>query len=242
MKITGRGGIALIGGFAMLAIGPASAMAGAWTIPGGSTDSLGNDLSFTYSNGGDVNGLFGDPFIFNDAFFFTTAFSVLADDSGPNAAQGDALSVDILADPGLLFGSVSVSASGSFSIISDGEVDVSANLSMSENDGLTRTFGPEPLITTPVTFPISTPGSGNFTGDAMVDVEMVFPTPSNDINITLTNDILAISGPGGSAEVNIQFQDLSLTFNLIPEPSSMILMAMGSGVLLLSRRRRRGCP
>lgn len=237
MKITKRGVIALIGGFAMLAICPASAMAGAWTIPGGTTDILGNDLSFTYSNGGDLNGLFGDPLIINDAFFFTTAFSVIANDGAAPPPLGDTLSVDLLADPGLKFGSVSVSASGSYSISVDGSVDVSASLSMTENAGLLRTFGPAPLITSPVTFPISTPGGGNFTGSALVDVEMVFPVPSDDINISLTNNILAISGPGGSAEVNIQFQDLSLTFNLIPEPASASLMVLG--FLALARRRRR---
>ena len=71
----------------------------------------------------------------------------------------------------------------------------------------------------------------------MFYVAFIFPVPSDDIHIELSNDILAISGPGGSATVNIQFQDLRLGFNVIPEPASASLMALG--FLALVRRRRR---
>ena len=104
-----------VGMVAAIMLTTSPAFGGAWAIPSGNTDSLGGDLSFSYSNGGDINGLFNDPFIFGDAFFFTTSFTAGAA-NGASASQADTLSVDILADPGLKFGSVSVQASGSYSI------------------------------------------------------------------------------------------------------------------------------
>lgn len=230
--------IGIVGVFAAIMLTTSPALGGAWTVPGGTTDSLGGALSFTYSNGADLNGLFNDPFIFGDAFFFTTAFSVGAA-NGATDSQSDTVSVDLLADPGLKFGSVSVMASGSYAIDTVGTVDVNANLSMEENTGLLRTFSDS--LTTDVAFPTSTPTGGvgvTYTGSALVDVEFVFPVPSDDIHISLSNDILAISGVGGSATVNIQFQDLQLGFNLIPEPASASLALVGLFAAVVRRRRR----
>jgi len=209
------------------------AQAGPWTVPNGSTDSFGGPLDFSYSNGGDINGLFGDPFIFGDAFSFTTAFQVAASNGGQQS-ESDTVSVDVLADPGLKFSSVSVVASGSYLIDTEGSVDVGASLSMSENTGLLRTFSDS--LTSNVAFPITVPSSGNFNGSALVNVDFVFPTPSDDINISLSNNILAIAGPMGTATVNIQFQDLSISFGVIPEPASASLVLVG--FLALVRRRR----
>ena len=157
-----------------------------------------------------------------------------------SASQTDTVSVDILADPGLKFGSISVQASGSYSIDTSGTVDVNANLSMTENAGLLRTFADS--LTTDVAFPTSTPTGGvgvNYSGSALVDVEFVFPVPSNNIHIELQNDILAIAGVGGSATVNIQFQDLRIGFNVIPEPASASLLLVGLFAAVTRRRRRR---
>ena len=68
----------IVGALAAIMLTSSTAFGGAWTIPSGNTDTLGGPLSFSYSNGGDVNGLFNDPFIFGDAFFFTTAFTASA--------------------------------------------------------------------------------------------------------------------------------------------------------------------
>lgn len=231
----------IVGALAAIMLTSSTAFGGAWTIPSGNTDTLGGPLSFSYSNGGDVNGLFNDPFIFGDAFFFTTAFTASAA-NGTQASQNDTVSVDILADPGLKFSSVSVTASGSYAIDTVGTVDVNALLSMSENTGLQRTFSD--ALATDVAFPTSTPTGGvgvTYNGSALVDVEFVFPVPSDDIHISLTNDVLAIAGPNGSASVNIQFQDLQIGFNVIPEPASASLLLVGGLFATVARRRRRRC-
>lgn len=213
------------------------ALAGTWTSPSGNTDFLGNPLDFTYSNGTDINGFFGDPLISGNDFFFSTGFSVNAA-NGATSTASDAVSFDVLANPGLAFSSIMVTAFGSYAITTEGSVDVNADLSMTENPGagsLERSF--TGALTTDVAFPVNTPGNGTWNGTAAVNVEFAFPTPHNDIHISLQNDVIAIAGPQGSAAINIQFQDLMIGFVTIPEPASMVLLTLGGGMLLLRRRR-----
>ncbi|MFQ5411449.1 MAG: PEP-CTERM sorting domain-containing protein [Phycisphaerae bacterium] len=213
------------------------ALAGPWTSPSGNQDSFGNPLDFTYSNGGDINGFFGDPLLIGNEFFFSTGFAVNASNGG-TSQQTDTVSFDVLANPGLAFSSIMVTAFGSYAITTEGSVDVVADLSMSENPGagsLERTFTGS--LNTDVAFPINTPGSGVWNGDAAVNVEFVFPSPHNDIHISLFNDVIAIAGPQGSAAINIQFQDLMIGFVVVPEPASLALLTLGGGLLLIRRRR-----
>ncbi|MCG8404600.1 MAG: PEP-CTERM sorting domain-containing protein [Phycisphaerales bacterium] len=216
-------GIALI-----LAFGVTPALAGPWSAPSGTAG------DFTYSNGGDNNGLFGDPFIFGNQFVFSTAFSVLAS-GGATDDKSDVVSFDAVADAGLFFSGVTVSAIGSYAISGDGSVDVDAEISMQENGGLGRTFS-DSLLTSPA-FP-RTAGQGTWNGNAAVSVTTVFPTPHNDIHFELSTDMMAISGPGGSAQLNVQFESLQIDFIVIPEPASLSMVAV-AGLLMIRRRRRR---
>lgn len=214
------------------------ALAGPWTNPSGNTDSFGDPLDFTYSNGGDINGLFGDPLLVGNEFFFTTGFAVSAS-NGATSNQTDTVSFDVVANPGLAFSTIMVTAFGSYAITTEGSVDVTADLSMAENPGagsLERTFSGS--LSTDVAFPVTTPGSGVWNGTSEVNVEFVFPTPHNDIHIELFNDVIAIAGPNGSAAINVQFQDLMIGFVIVPEPASLALLSLGGGLLLLRRRRR----
>ncbi len=214
---------------ALVALGSSSAFAGAWTNPAG------NAASFSYSNGQDINGLFGDPSVFGDGLFFQTSFLANAS-NGATQSLTDTVSFDVVANPGLSFSSLSVQAFGSYSVTGDAtnSVDVDALLSMDENGGLLRHF--DDALTTNVSFPVQGESSGLFDGSALVDIEFVFPTPSNDINISLNNNILAISTAGGSAEVNLNFQNLNIGFGIIPEPASLSLLSFGA--IALVRRRR----
>ncbi|MFQ5501275.1 MAG: hypothetical protein ACE5EQ_03120, partial [Phycisphaerae bacterium] len=133
MKLWERGSILCGAAVAVLMIA-SPAVAGPWTTPSGNTDFFGNPLDFTYSNGGDINGLFGDPLLNGNDFFFSTSFVVNAS-NGATSQQSDAVSFDILANPGLMFSSIMVTAFGSFAITTDGSVDVTADLSMLENPG-----------------------------------------------------------------------------------------------------------
>ena len=62
----------LVGAAAAVMMCVSPVFAAGWTNPSGSGD------DFTYANGGDINGLFGDPFVFGDAFYFQTGFQANA--------------------------------------------------------------------------------------------------------------------------------------------------------------------
>ena len=236
MKLWERGSIVCGAAVAMLMIA-SPAVAGPWTTPSGSTDFFGNPLDFTYSNGGDINGLFGDPLLVGNDFFFSTSFTVNAS-NGATSQQSDTVSFDILANPGLMFSSIMVTAFGSFAITTDGSVDVTADLTMLENPGagsLERSFTGS--LATDVAFPITTPGNGVWNGTSAVDVEFVFPTPHNNIHIELFNDVISIAGPNGSATINMQIEDLMIGFTVVPEPATLTILCLG-GALLIRRRRR----
>ena len=203
------------------------AMAGPWTIPSGD----GGD--FTYSNGGDTNGLFGDPFVFPNQFFFSTVFVVNSSGLGSDTAT-DLVSFDAVADVGLFFSGVTIEAVGTFAITGDGSVDLFTELKMDENDGLLREFTTS-LNTVP-TFPI-TSGQGLWTGSGLLSLTSEFPIPSSNIHFSLETILDAVTGVGGSAQLNVQFESLLISFEVIPEPASIWLL--GAGGLLCIRRRRR---
>lgn len=203
------------------------AWAGAWSTPSGDAG------DFTYSNGGDLNGNFGNPFVFPNQFVFSTSFSVLAS-GGSSDSMGDTVSFDAVADPGLLFSGVTVTALGSYAVTGDGSVDLETTLSMTENGGLARTFDDD--LNTDVAFP-ATSGQGTWNGNAVVSVTTAFPTPHNDIHFELSTALEALSGAGGSAQLNVQFESLVIELSVIPEPTSLSLVAVAAGMLLIRRRR-----
>lgn len=217
-------------GAVVLALG-SSALAGPWTNPSGQGD------SFTYSNGQDLNGLFGEPTVFGDIFLFTTGFLANSSNGGPAADLNDTVSFDVVVKPGLAFSTVTVSAFGSYAVTGDpleNQVDVTALLALDENGGPGRHF--EDSLATDVPFPVNA-GSGSFQGSAVVDVSTQFPSPHNSLHFSLRDRVLAVSGPGGTAEVNITFENLAIQFAAIPEPAGLSILAVGAGMLIRRRRR-----
>lgn len=226
--------VAVIG---VLATGVAPAFAGQWVAGGGRVGASGNADNFSWTDGKDDNGRFGSPFLVGDTFLFTTSF--LAESAGDQTVNDeDTVYVDLLANSGMKFSGMTVTAFGSYNITGPGGVDVTANLSASENDGLMRSWN-GPLATTPL-FPIeivSGSTNGNWDGSSVIDIESIFPEPSDNIHIEMHNNVIAFSSGTGSASINAQFQDLAIEFTLVPEPACLALVAMG-GLMLACRRRR----
>ncbi|MFQ5429536.1 MAG: PEP-CTERM sorting domain-containing protein [Phycisphaerae bacterium] len=207
------------------------AFAAPWSIPSGTA------TNFSYSNGGDVNGLFGDPLVSGDSFFFFASNFQASAVNGGTDNVNDTVSFDVVANPGKQFSQMMVTAFGSYNVLGpNSSVDINATLQMVENAGLLRTFGPANLVTNPP-FPV-TSGNNSWNGQADIDVSFVFPSPSPDIHISLSTVLDAIAGIGGSAEGNLQFQSLEIQLITIPEPASLALVALG-GIALIARRRRR---
>jgi hypothetical protein len=219
----------------------APAVAGPWSDPSGTSN------SFSYANGGDINGNFGDPFLSasEDTFYFINANFQVNAANGATDQQVDEVSFDVFANPGLQFKLIRVTANGSYAATGPGpnEVDLSAMLALTElganeqydggagDDGRMWTGN---LDTAP-SFPKSN-AQGDWSGLATVDITFEFPIPDDSLHVSMANDVIAITGAGGSAQINVQYQDLKIELVVIPEPASLSLM--GIGVLALLRRRR----
>ncbi len=221
-------------GLAVAAMGmfASSALAGAWLTPAGDAG------DFTYSNGQDINGYFGDPLVPGDNTFYYIAadFQVSSAGGGPGPQgdhQFDTTSFDAVAKPGLQFSLIRVQAFGTYAVTGAGaSVNVDAGLDITENGGMGRNWA-GPLATTPG-FPV-TNGSGDWSGLSVVDITFELPVPYSSLHVAMANDVLAISIPGSSATINVQYQDLKIEFEVIPEPGTLALLALG-GLALLRRK------
>jgi len=224
--------VAMLG---LLTFSVVPAMADPWEEGGGRVGASGNADNFSWTNGGDLNDLFGSPFLAGDTFLFTTQF--LAQSAGDESVLvSDTVSVDVLADDGMYFTGLTVTAFGTYNITAPGGVDVNASTLARELGGLEREWV-GPLETDPE-FPIDlTSGSanGSWDGDAVVDIESVFPEPFNHIHIEVSNELIAFSTESGTASINAQFADLQIELLVVPEPVSLSFLALG-GLVLLRRR------
>jgi len=166
-------------GTAVVVASASAAFGAGWMEPSGTSD------SFSFDSGGDINGLFGEPIVWADTFYFMGSHFQVNAASGETATQDDAVSFNVRANPGLQFAEMHVTASGSYSVGGSGSyVDVDAGMSLHELEGLGRTWS-EPLVTTP-SFPISF-GGGAWDGDITVNVAWEFPTPDDYVNVNLSN-------------------------------------------------------
>jgi len=225
-------------------LGASSALAGPWSQPNGASD------SFTYANGGDLNGHFGDPIVSADTVFFLFSnFHVQSANGAPAGGlpefETDEVSFDVFANPGLQFSFVRVTAYGSYAATGPGgnSVDLDAMLALTELGGNNSYDGGagddgrnfQGGMTTVPAFP-QVAANGQWSGLAVVDLQFEFPVPDDAMHVSMTNDVLAFTTQDGSAEMNVQYQDFKIEFIVIPEPAGLSLMAFGA--LALLRRRR----
>ena len=197
----------------------APAMAGPWSNPTGTADN------------------FGDPFVSGDTFIFNGSNWQANAPAGTGLVSvDDTLSVHVRAKPLRQFDFLRVYVFGSYAVTGDTSnyVDAFGEMSATETGGLLRNWT-GPLVTSPA-MPVEGADSGIWDAGATLDFDLVLPTPDDELDITLSQTILAFSTESGSAEINVQFEQLWLEFVVIPEPSSLALLAVG-GLALLRRRR-----
>lgn len=213
---------------ALVAFVPTTAMAGPWTNPSGEAD------HFWYSNGGDVNGRFGDPDVYGDTISFPlTTFQANAFNGGYDS-DGDTVSWDVLCKPTFVLDYVIVWAYGTYAVTGAGTVDADLQVTISEpSPGRTWT---DPLTSYPA-FPLSGPPSqsGFWYGLSEMDLSEVVPAPGELLHVEMSTLLQVWTELEGSAEINTQYQDLTLNFTFVPEPGTLALL--GLGILTLVRRR-----
>lgn len=223
-----------------------SVMAAAWSNAAGAAPSG----HFSWTGGGDLNGLFGSPIVTaNDRFVFNTGAGFGISDTTPGdafaATQGDTVSWDLHLSPGFQLTGVEVRVRGVYAVGGTGSyVDLVGTLSVTE---LSAQF-PEPfprtetglVVASPNVFPI-TPGSGSlagaYSGVSTVDVSFYSPMFDNDLHISFENLLTAFAGLNGNASLDQTFQSFEIEVSLVPEPATLSVLAL-CGIAVIRRRRR----
>ena len=225
--------VAILSSALIVGCSPLFCEAGPWANPSGAA------ASFTYSNGQDLNGLFGNSVVSGDTLFFPDFHPAASAADGAEAHQFDIVSFDLVPNPGLSFLFVRIPAGGDFAVTGPPSenlvsTDINTGISLWENGGLGRAFG-SVMLTSP-SFPQST-GNGVWTGLSGLDLGFTEPPLHSHLRFQFAAGVLAISGPSGTAEIDMGLFD-GLTFHFVPEPTSMSALLAGAAVLVLRRNHR----
>ncbi len=197
-------------------------------------DGAGQD--FTWTNAQDGLGLFGQPFgspTSNDMFFPFSNFNAYSADGG-TTVTADTFDVDLIANEGLLFKSITLITQGDYNITG------TAGQNSAEATGVlsaTSIVGDPFFGSNSYNFFDDQPTDGNQTWDAetMVAIPWELPTVVTSLHVVADQEVVAISSMGGSADMTAYFEIVGIAVEIIPEPASLSLLALG-GLALLRRR------
>lgn len=192
----------------------------------------GSAAFFNWQNGGSDNGLYGDPVLVNGNTFVLSPSNFRATSAnGAPAAIGDRLVVEILANPGLEITGISITEFGDFGVFGSGSVSSSGVLQVTDlntvNPVRSTNLSHNPAM------PI-TSGNGGWTGSGALDLTVDFPSWTV-LRLELTDNLLALSTPGGVSFIEKKVIGAGIAITVIPEPSALALLALG-GLAALRRR------
>jgi hypothetical protein len=206
----------------------------AWSNANG-TSQTGN---FDWMNGQNDTDAFGSPDNSGDTLFFVHAnFDISADSGDPTPdAITDTMDVDFSANLGKYFQSITLSVYGDYQITDQaptGGNSVDAAFEMTATD-----YGANP--DSPFSGSLDyyqTSGSDPFWNDSAL-ITTTFPPYVTDLHLTVDGGTVAIAtgDPGDAASITLNVALLAVSLNVIPEPATLSLLALG-GLALLRRRR-----
>jgi hypothetical protein len=208
-----------------------------WSQPNGS------GTFFSYANGQNQTGLFGNPTLVGDTFFFTPFAFVANATNGATVAVTDTFEVDIFVAPGFKFDAIQVAEYGDYALTSTGQpvgissVDADGILRVDEIGGTGR-FDVQPLAFPALPVASASPTSGLWQGDGASNLTALEGgVPFTQIHLKVTNDLIAISGGAGQvAEIRKTVFGGMLAVTIVPAPGTLGLL--GAAGFLAARRRR----
>ena len=213
---------ALIAVTAVLAAASAS-FGAAWTPPAGSTS------TFSYANGEDTNGRFGNALVDSSGFSFGPSTFLASRANGGVETVGDTASVEVTAAPGRTITSISATISGDFTILGTGSVDSGGILRVTNLDTMA-------LLTVPLIF-TGTPASTVTSTQGVFSGTVTIPLPSGTTrtSIQLGGSLTSTAFLNSSSLIQIKDAEILIATS-VPEPTSALALA---GVVLFARRSRR---
>jgi len=215
---------------AVFAVSSAFASPVPWTTPAGSTP------YYDYADGQSQNGLFGDPLVLDSSFvFFPNNFKAVSL-NGVAASKSDSLTFEITVKNNQAVTGLTVNEIGDYSISGTGTVSVGGSLTIT-NLAVAQPPTQSPLISTPAS-PITTTTSaiGSWTATSTATN---LPDGWTKFHVNLTNILDATSLQGSTATIEKKLASAAIEVSfIVPEPTSLSLLAAGATMLL--RRRRNG--
>ena len=179
----------------------------------------------TESSATDPTPLYGFPTVVGDSLTFSTGpFAAAQAGTGADITSGQ-LSFVIQADPGLFIESISLEEIGDFLMLGNtAEVTAGGTLVATILNPLIGGFVSDPIDVDP-TMPQAGTGSGIWSGTAAV---VLTPYDATRVRIDLNNTLIASAdAPADAAFIDKKALTVNVQFRVIPEPASLVLMAMG---------------
>jgi hypothetical protein len=210
---------------------PVLAFAGDWTNPNGSCD------NFDWANGTNAGDVWGDPTNSGDNLYFFPAFEADADDTGTSESITDTFDVDFIANPTMEFGSISIYVYGDYSIADGGapggnSVEGDFGVQGSDNDGL---HPDSPWARAQALYQETAVGGSTWNRLATMTIDFNAGDVT-DLHLTCDGTVTAVSdGEGGTAAITANVALLAIAVEVIPEPTSLLLLGLG-GLAVLRRR------
>ncbi len=212
--------------------------------------SSGSGSFFDYINGHNSNSnLFGNPTLVGNSFEFFPSNYIAQSLGGVAAAATDQINVQLIAHAGQHFSQIQIQEFGTWAITGVASLQDTGTMFITDLIN-PRPGGQSPVIGsmaynvlgpvgTPTTMPITTAGSGTWSGLVNINLDAL-PGPAwTNIMLVFTNTLQASStGANSVGTITKKIVDgPSIIITPFPAPGSGALVA--AGCVMLSRRRRR---